>query len=98
MLSVGNILCVCWQEWKAGAERHGFGLIEEMVRTLITVRCAHVGGSVKAVELARPGHTLEETLWAWSSSATTATAPVPRRCATTFEKSIGPTWTDTRRR
>jgi MFS family permease len=35
---------------------------------------------------------------AWSSSATTATGPAPRRCARSCGKSTGPTWTGTRRR
>ena len=33
--------------------------------------------AVIAVKPARPGHLIEETLWAWSSSVTTATGPAP---------------------
>ncbi|WP_413804657.1 hypothetical protein [Streptomyces sp. OE57] len=49
-------------------------------------------------ETRSPGYLLDETLWAWSSSATTATGPVPCRCATSCWKIIGPTWTGTRRK
>ncbi|OSP38725.1 hypothetical protein B7767_35545 [Streptomyces sp. 13-12-16] len=36
-------------------------------------------------------------LWSWSSSATTVIGLAPSRCARSCWRSIGPTWTGTRR-